>query len=96
VPERGRKKTKIDQVSPLTDRAREILMEIKEEKKTGTVISNVNGLVFTQQDARPLNRGHLQAQVKKAVRSGINKLKFHDLRNTALTQWRPEAFRLMR
>ena len=35
VPEGGRKKTGVHQVSPLTERAREILEEIKAEKKSG-------------------------------------------------------------
>ena len=33
----------------------------------------------------------LHAQIKKALRSGIKKFKFHDYRNTALTQWRREG-----
>jgi hypothetical protein len=35
TPEGGRKKTKVEQVSPLTDRAREILQEIKAELESG-------------------------------------------------------------
>jgi integrase len=88
VPTGGRKKTGVFQVSPLSQPARDILMEIKAEKKSGRVITNLTGLIFTQEDGRPFNRGHLQAQIKKAVRSGVKKFKFHDYRNTALTQWR--------
>ena len=88
VPEGGRKKTGVHQVSPLTERAREILNEIKAEKRSGAVIPNLTGLIFTQPDGSPITRDMLHAQIKKALRSGIRKFKFHDYRNTALTQWR--------
>lgn len=37
--------------------------------------------------ATPISRDHIHAQIKKAVRSGLRKFKFHDYRNTALSQW---------
>ena len=91
VPEGGRKKTGVHQVSPLTERAREILEEIKAEKKSGAIIVNLAGLIFVRPDGSPITKGMLHAQIKKALRSGIRKFKFHDYRNTALTQWRREG-----
>ena len=80
VPEGGRKKTGVHQVSPLTERAREILEEIKAEKKSGAIIVNLAGLIFVRSDGSPITKGMLHAQIKKALRSGIfkKKFKFHD------------------
>jgi integrase len=88
-PEGGRKKTKVEQVSPLTDRAREIYQQIKADKKSGAIVPNLNGLVFTLNDGTRITKGHIHAQVKKARRGNpeMKKFKFHDLRNSALTQW---------
>jgi integrase len=88
TPEGGRKKTGVDQVSPLTARAREILDEIRTEKRSGVIVPNLSGLVFTLNDGTRINRGHIHAQVKKALKqTSVRKFKFHDLRNTALTEW---------
>ena len=36
----------------------------------------------------PISRGHIHAQVTKALRkTGVRKLVFHHLRNTTLTEW---------
>jgi integrase len=88
TPEGGRKKTKVPQVSPLTDRAREIYQAIKAEKKAGVIVPNLGGFVFTLNDGTKINRSHIHAQIKKARRqTDLRKWKFHDLRNTALTEW---------
>jgi integrase len=91
IPEGGRKKTGVHQVAPLTERARAILEEIKAEKKSGVTVPNLRGLIFTQADGSPITRGMLHAQIKKALRSGMRKFKFHDYRNTALTQYRRQG-----
>jgi len=88
VPEGGRKKTEVTQVSPLTQRARAILEEIKAEKKRGAIIPNVAGLVFTRPDGSPISKDMIHAQVEKAMRAGLKKFVFHNYRNTAMTQWR--------
>jgi integrase len=88
VPAGGRKKTEVNQVSPLTQRAREILDEIKAEKKSGESVANVAGLIFTRSDGSAITKDMIHAQVEKAVRAGVKKFKFHDYRNTAMTQWR--------
>jgi integrase len=86
--EGGRKKTSVEQVSPLTQRAREILEEIRAEKKSGATVSNLSGLVFTLRDGRKITRDMIHAQVKKALKqTGVKKFVFHNLRNTALTEW---------
>jgi integrase len=87
-PEGGRKKTNVEQISPLTDRARRILEEIRSQRRSGAIVPNLNGLVFTLNDGTPINRGHIHAQIKKALReTGVRKFVFHNLRNTALTEW---------
>jgi integrase len=88
TPEGGHKKTKVAQVSPLTDKAREIYEQIKAEKKAGTIVPNLNGLVFTFNDGTKITKGHIHAQIKKARKTThVKRFKFHDLRNTALTNW---------
>lgn len=88
VPEGGRKKTEVHQVAPLTQRAREILDEIRAERKSGAMVPNVTGLIFTRNDGSPITKDMIHAQIEKAIRAGVKKFKFHDYRNTAMTQWR--------
>jgi integrase len=88
VPLGGRMKTETEQASPLTDRALEILNEIKTDKRRGAVVANVNGLIFTRDDGRAITRSMIGDAVQKAVRdAGVKKYRFHDYRNTALTDW---------
>ena len=87
-PEGGRKKSGVEQVSPLTDRAREIYQQIKADKKSGAIVPNLSGLVFTLNDGTQITKGLVHYQVEKALRkTGIKKFVFHNLRNTALTEW---------
>jgi integrase len=88
TPEGGRKKTKVPQVSPLTDRAREIYRQIQADKKSGVIVPNLGGFVFTLNDGTRINKSHVHAQIKRARKTtDVKKFKFHDLRNTALTNW---------
>src|SRR5215510_15005837 len=78
----------VEQVSPLTKRAPEILDEIRREKRSGAIIPNLNGLVFTKEDGAPITKGMINGQVEKAVRkTKVKKFVFHNYRNTALTEW---------
>ena len=87
-PEGGRIKTGVERVSPLTKRAREILDEIRREKRSGAIIPNVNGLVFTKEDGAPITKRMINGQIEKAVRkTRVKKFVFHNYRNTALTEW---------
>jgi len=87
VPDGGRKKTDVEQVSPLTARARAILDEIKAERRIRAVVP-LNGRVFTREDGRPITKDMIQAQVEKAIKTtGVKKFTFHNYRNTALTEW---------
>jgi integrase len=44
--------------------------------------------VFTRPDGTPITPDMLRAQVKKAIKAtGVKKFVFHNLRNTALTEW---------
>ena len=87
VPDGGRKKTDVEQVSPLTARARAILDEIKAERRSRAVVP-LNGLVFTREDGRCITKDMIQAQVEKAIKkAGVKKFTFHNYRNTALTEW---------
>ena len=87
VPDGGRKKTDVEQVSPLTPRARAILDEIKAERRSRSIL-RLNRLVFTREDGQPITKDMIQAQVEKAIKAtGIKKFTFHNYRNTALTEW---------
>lgn len=87
-PEGGRNKSGVEQVSPLTQNAREIIEEIKSEKRSGVIVPNLNGLVFTLNDGTPITRDMIHFRVKKAIKeTGVKKFVFHNLRNTALTEW---------
>jgi integrase len=55
--EHGRGKTNFEQTPPLTVRARQILDEIKAERRSGAAVTNVNGLIFTNADGRPDHEG---------------------------------------
>jgi len=57
-------------------------------EKGGAIIANLAGLISTQTDGSSITRDNASQRIKKAVRSGIKKFKFHDYRNTAMTQWR--------
>ncbi len=86
-PEGGRKKSGVRQVSPLTPKARAVLDEIKNERRNRAVVP-LNGLVFTRDDGRPITKDMIHAQVEKAIKeTGVKKFVFHNLRNTALTEW---------
>jgi integrase len=88
TPAGGRKKTAVEQVSPLTPTAREVLEQIRAEKKSGAMVSNLQNLVFTLNDGTPITPGLIHTQIDRAIRqTGVKKFVFHNLRNTALTQW---------
>ena len=92
VPDGGRKKTEVNQVAPLTQRAREILDDIKRDKRSGAIVENVAGLIFTRADGKPITRSMISKAVRKAARdAGVKRFKFHDYRNTALTEWRRQG-----
>jgi len=87
IPQGGRKKTGVEQVSPLTFRARAILEEVKTERQRGFIIP-FNGLIFTREDGRPITKDMIQSQVEKAIKNAsVKKFTFHNYRNTALTEW---------
>lgn len=86
VPEGGRIKTEVMQRSYLTDRAREILVEIEADKKAGRIVRNVKGLIFTRDDGRPFNSGQVGNAILKA-RKEIGYFRFKDARHTAKTDW---------
>jgi integrase len=88
IPEGGRKKTETEQVAPLTTRARAIVDEIRMEKRTGAIVPNVNGLIFTRDDGRPITKGMIEYRIEVVLKStGVKKITFHNYRNTALTEW---------
>jgi integrase len=87
TPDGGRKKTGVEQVSPLTPRAREILQEIKAARKRGEIVANAR-LIFTREDGRRITRDMISRAVKRAVKAtGVKSFVFHNYRNTALTDW---------
>jgi integrase len=83
-----RRKTGVDQIPPLTQRCQEILDEIKAERRTGSAIPNVNGLIFTNPDGSRITKGQIEYQVERALKNtDVKKFTFHNYRNTALTRW---------
>jgi integrase len=87
-PEGGRKKSGVEQVSPVTARSRAIFQQIKADKKSGAIVPNLSGLVFTLNDGTRITKGLVHYQVEKALKkTGVKKFVFHNLRNTALTTW---------
>jgi integrase len=88
IPDGGRKKTGARHIAPLTKRAREILEEIRAERRSGAAVPNVSGFVFTNRDGKPITKGQIEYQVERAIRlTGVRKFVFHNYRNTALTHW---------
>ncbi len=88
VPTGGRVKTGVEQRAPLTDRVLEILEEIEQEKRSGAIVANVNGLVFTRDDGRPITKDMITQAVRVArKRAKIENFRFHDYRHSAKTEW---------
>ena len=88
VPAGGRVKTGVEQRAPLTDRVLEILDEIEREKRRGTIVANVNGLVFTRDDGRAINKDMITQAVRVArKRAKVDNFRFHDYRHSAKTEW---------
>jgi integrase len=72
--EGGRGKTKLEQTPPLTVHARQILDEIKAERRSGAAVTNVNGLIFTNADGRPITKGQIDYQLERALKNtGVKK-----------------------
>jgi hypothetical protein len=57
-----RKKSGVEQVSPLTPKAREVLEQIRAEKKNGAIVANLQNLVFTLNEGTPITRGLIRSQ----------------------------------
>jgi len=66
VPAGGRVKTGVEQRAPLTDGVIAIMDEIEREKRRGTIVANVNGLVFTRGDGRAINKDMITQAVRVA------------------------------
>jgi integrase len=86
-PHGGRKKSGVEQVSPLTPAARAVLKEIRAARRSGAMVPNVNGLIFTRDNGKAITKDMIRWEVRKALKAGVAKFTFHNLRNTALTGW---------
>jgi integrase len=85
-PEGGIKRG-VRQVAPLTVRVAEILDEIESERKQ-LKIRNVNGLVFTRDNGKPINKDAITGTLKRACRDAkVKNFRFHDYRHSAKTGW---------
>jgi integrase len=85
VPRDGRIKTGVEQVSPLTPTAREVVKEIRSER--GKVQNLTSRQVFTK-NGRPVNKTMIEnAMVSTLKRAKIENFCFHDLRHCAKTSW---------
>jgi integrase len=74
----GRKKTNVAQIAPLTMRS--VLDEIKAATRSGAIVPNLNGVIFTLDDGKPVTKGLINYQVERAIKSGVVKFRFHDYR----------------
>lgn len=93
-PEGGRLKTganqpaELQQIAPLTRRARQILDAIDRDKRRGVIVSNTNRLIFTREDGKPIGRDMISRGIRRAWKAaGVKRFVFHNYRNTALTEW---------
>jgi integrase len=83
----GRIKTSVKQVAPLTQRAREILEEIRADRRKAKV-KNMAGLIFTRESGKVINKDMITGKIRRAVKAaGLRHFVFHDLRHTAKTNW---------
>jgi integrase len=88
VPAGGRAKTGVEQRAPLTDRVLEMLDQIEQQKRRGAIVANVNGLLFTRDDGRAINKDMITQAVRLArKRAGVTDFRFHDYRHSAKTGW---------
>jgi hypothetical protein len=83
------------QVSLLTDRAREIYRQMQAEKKTGVIMPNLQGFVFTLFDGTRVTKGRIHAQVKKSSnKRASQEIQVSGLSNTARTEWAEIAMKV--
>lgn len=88
VPAGGRAKTGVEQRAPLTDCVLEVLDDVEQQKRRGAIVANVNGLVFTRDDGRAINKDMITQAVRLArKRAGVTDFRFHDYRHSAKTGW---------
>jgi integrase len=87
VPDGGRCKTEVAQMAPLTERFREIVAEIHQERKRSKV-KNIGGLVFTREDGRAINKDMITGTLKRICKkASVKDFRFHDFRHCAKTAW---------
>src|SRR5262249_26818884 len=87
VPEGGRVKTGVKHTAPLTDVVLEVLDEIEKDKKRGSMVSNIEGLVFTRADGRAIDKDMITGGIKRArKKAGVKDFRFHDYRHSTKDQ----------
>lgn len=88
VPEGGRVKTDVEQISPITPAVRAVLEEIRAERSK---VASISKLVFTKH-GRPITKNMLRRGLATAMKkAGIKDFTFHDYRHTAKTKWAGEG-----
>lgn len=91
MPEGGRLKTGIEQISPIREKVPAVLQEIRGER---TKVKSISGLVFTK-DGRPITKDILRRGLATAMKNaGIKNFRFHDYRHTGLTDWAKEGIKV--
>jgi integrase len=84
VPEGGRVKTEVEQISPITSAVRAVLQEIRAERSK---VASISKLVFTK-DGRPVTKDTLRRGLATACKkAGVKGFTFHDYRHAAKTKW---------
>ena len=84
----GRNKTGQEQIPFLSDVALQVLDDIDRDRKSGAILSNLDGLVFTTNTGGKLNKDMVTGTIRRArKRTGVADFRYHDYRHMAQTNW---------
>lgn len=74
----------------------QVLDEVEQEKHRGNIVANVNGLVFTRDDGRAINKDMITQAIRLARnRAGVSDFAFMTTGTAQKHNGRVKAFTLM-
>jgi integrase len=95
VPTGGRTKTGVEQASPLTDKVREVLREIRAERKTSKVQPLTDRDLVFMRDGKLISPNMVnKARLKACTIAGVEDFRFHDFRHCAKSRWADEGIQV--